>query len=209
MEPERSARSDLRIDRPLLPERPPSGRLVSGTLGQDSVDGHAGVRGDLRPGRECPADYATSVDTGGPCGSHRRHATRAGAAGRGSGTAAPQATAVLVPAWRAGHDRTQARGRPPCSAVPWPACPPWCPPQPATVSGCGQRTAAAVSGVQGAGRPCGHAALRCPPADPAAACECPRLQEAVALAAFAGGVQPPAPGPPELSASRSRSCSGT
>jgi hypothetical protein len=32
-----------RIDRPLLPDRPPSGRLVSGTGGQAGVDGHASV----------------------------------------------------------------------------------------------------------------------------------------------------------------------
>jgi hypothetical protein len=37
------AQSDQRIDRPLLPDRPPSGRLVSGTGGQAGVGGHASV----------------------------------------------------------------------------------------------------------------------------------------------------------------------
>jgi hypothetical protein len=55
-----------------------------------------------------------------------------------SGTAAPAGHSRAASGMRAGHGRTQLRGRPPCSAGPWPACPPWCPPQPATVSGCGR-----------------------------------------------------------------------
>src|SRR5215218_8585321 len=46
-------RSDRRIDRPLLSERPLlrplAGRLVSGTPGQAGVEGHAGVHDDLTP----------------------------------------------------------------------------------------------------------------------------------------------------------------
>jgi hypothetical protein len=46
-----TSRNDQRIDRPLLPEQPPSGRVVSGTRGRAGVDGRAGVCGDLRHGR--------------------------------------------------------------------------------------------------------------------------------------------------------------
>ena len=42
-----TSRNDRRIDRSLLPERPPSGRAVSGTRGHAGVGDHAGVRGDL------------------------------------------------------------------------------------------------------------------------------------------------------------------
>jgi hypothetical protein len=41
----------LRIDRPLLPERPPSGRQVSGTRGQAGLGRHAGVCGGRTLGR--------------------------------------------------------------------------------------------------------------------------------------------------------------
>jgi hypothetical protein len=44
-----TSRSHQRIDRPLLPELPPSGRQVSGTRGQAGHDGHAGVRGRRTP----------------------------------------------------------------------------------------------------------------------------------------------------------------
>jgi hypothetical protein len=40
-----TSRNHQRIDRPLLPERRPSGRLVSGTRGWAGVSGHAGVHG--------------------------------------------------------------------------------------------------------------------------------------------------------------------
>jgi hypothetical protein len=126
------AQSDQRIDRPLLPERPPSGRLVSGRL-VSGRRGHAGVCGDLRPGRVSgrPQQHA------GHQRGHRwplRQPPRTcqlvrRAAGPGPGPLLPQATAVLVPA--CGPELPQqARGRPPCSATPWPACPPWCPPRP-------------------------------------------------------------------------------
>jgi hypothetical protein len=57
-----------RIDCPVVPERPPSGQLVSGS-GQAGVGGHAGVRGGLTPGQMCSASgrlppTVTSVATG-------------------------------------------------------------------------------------------------------------------------------------------------
>jgi hypothetical protein len=153
MEPERSARSDLRIDRPLLPERPPSGRLVSGRRGQAGVDSDAGVCGDLRPGRLSGRRP--------PAGHQRGHGwslrlpTRAGAAGPDQGPLLPQATAVLVPACgpdtvasrRAdGRGVPQGRGR---------RVGPCYPPQPATVSGCGQPDGCGgVQGVRGCWRSC-------------------------------------------------------
>jgi hypothetical protein len=125
--------------------------------------------------------------------------TRAGAAGPGPGPLLPQATAVLLPAGggpdtvasrRAdGRGVPQRRGRPGRRDVRRSLRP--CP-------GAANRTAASVSGVHGVHRPCGHAALRCPPADTAAAGACPPLQEVVAWPASAGRVQPPASGPPEL-----------
>src|SRR5829696_3669874 len=96
--------------------------------------------------------------------------TRVGAAGPGPGPLLPQASAVLVPACgpdtvarrRAdGHHGPQCRGRPVRRGVrrslrPCPAA--------------ANRTAAArTTGVHGAGRRCGHAALRCPPPHAAAA----------------------------------------
>ena len=109
-----ASRNHQRIDRPLLPERPPSGRLVSGRRGQ------AGGRWPCRSLRRseartgCPAAYrtpATSVDTGDPCGSHRRHATSCGRSGPGPGPGPlrPQATAVLVPV--CGPELSQAGAR--------------------------------------------------------------------------------------------------
>ena len=43
------SRNDQWIDRPLLRERPPSGRLVSGTHGQADVGDHTGACGGLPP----------------------------------------------------------------------------------------------------------------------------------------------------------------
>jgi hypothetical protein len=87
----------------------------------------------------CPAadrTPATSVDTGGPWGSHRGH---------GDCAARPDPVRDRCfrrpqPCWFRHGGRTRSHAgarRARCSAVPWPACPPWCPPQPATVSGCG------------------------------------------------------------------------
>jgi hypothetical protein len=167
-----TSRNDQRIDRPLLPERPPSGRLVSGRLVSGRLvsgrRGHAGVCGDLRPGQVSgrPQQHA------GHQRGHRwplRQPPRTcqlvrRTAGPGPGPLLPQATAVLVPACGAGHSRKQARGRPPCSATPWPACPPWCPPQPATVSGCGQ--------------PDGCGGVRCPRCGPTLRSRDPALSAA-------------------------------
>jgi hypothetical protein len=93
-EPEPSAVNHQRIDRPLLPERPPSGRLVSGTRGQ------AGVCGDLWPGRvSASRTPATSADTGWSLRQPPRTSQLVWrAAGHGSGTAAT-----------AGHSRVQTR----------------------------------------------------------------------------------------------------
>jgi len=70
-------RSDRRIDRPLLPERPPSGRPMSG------IRGHAGVRGGLTPGQMCSASGRLPPTghqrghRGGPCRSPADMTTRA------------------------------------------------------------------------------------------------------------------------------------
>jgi hypothetical protein len=89
------AQSDQRIDRPLLPERPPSGRPVSGTRGQ------AGVCSDLWPGRVSGRLPHAGHQRG--HGWSLRQPPRTWqlvwrAAGHGSGTAAT-----------AGHSRVQTR----------------------------------------------------------------------------------------------------
>jgi hypothetical protein len=71
-----------RIDCPVVPERPPSGQLVSGS-GQAGVGGHAGVRGGLTPGQMCSASGRLPPTghqrghRGGPCGSPADMTTRA------------------------------------------------------------------------------------------------------------------------------------
>jgi hypothetical protein len=82
------AQSDQRIDRPPLAERPPSGRLVSGTRSQASVDGHAGVCGDLRSGRMSGRLPPAWTDTAGhfrcgrpPCRPGSGHRGRTAASG--------------------------------------------------------------------------------------------------------------------------------
>jgi hypothetical protein len=117
------------------------------------------------------SDAGHSMDTGGPRGSHRRHANSCGRGRTRSGTAAPAGLSRAGSGMRAGHGRSQARGWPPWSAVPWPACPPWCPPQPATVSSCGQPDGCGGVRCPGCGQRCGHAALGCPPPHAAAAGE--------------------------------------
>jgi hypothetical protein len=89
------AQSDQRIDRPLLPERPPSGRPLSGTRGQ------AGVCGHLWPGRVSGRLPHAGHQRG--HGWSLRQPPRTWqlvwrAAGHGSGTAAT-----------AGHSRVQTR----------------------------------------------------------------------------------------------------
>jgi hypothetical protein len=111
---------------------------VSGTRGRAGVDGHPGACGDLGLGRVSGRRPHAGHQRGHrwSLGQPPRTWHLCGAAGPGPGPLLPQATAVLVPA--RGRTRPHAGvRRPRCSAVPWPACPPWCPPQPATVSGCG------------------------------------------------------------------------
>jgi hypothetical protein len=115
-------------------------------------------RSAVRTGVRPPTGHRPPAWTpGGPCGSHRGHATSCGPSRTRFGTAATAGHSRAASGMRAGHGRSQARGRPPCSTMPWPAvrravhrrlrpCP-----------GTANRTAVAVSGVQGAGRPCGHA----------------------------------------------------
>jgi hypothetical protein len=71
-----------RTDRPVLPERPPFGRLVSGTYGRTGVDGHA-VSAWICGPDGCPAadrTPATGVDKAWVRGSHRDMATGAACA---------------------------------------------------------------------------------------------------------------------------------
>jgi hypothetical protein len=100
-DPERSAVSDRRIDRPPLRERSPSGRVCP-AHGQAGVDGHAGVCGGLRPGRVSGRRPHTGHQRGHgrslrqppqTCNSCGRSRTR-------SGPLLSQATAVLLPACR-------------------------------------------------------------------------------------------------------------
>jgi hypothetical protein len=99
-----------RIDRPLLPERPPSGQLVSGRRGRTGVDGPASVCGDLRSRRGIRLPTArrplawTRVSLRQPL--RTCHLVRA-PAGSDPGPLLPQATAVLVPA--CGPDTVAAR----------------------------------------------------------------------------------------------------
>jgi hypothetical protein len=139
-----TSRNDQRIDHPLLPERPPSGRLVSGRQ-----------RGHRWSVRQPPQTYRLVQGAAlgpGPDRCSRR----------------PQPCQFRP----AGRTRSHTgRGWPPSSAVPWPTGPPWCPPQPATVSEGGQ-----PDGCSGVRSPrCGPTlrsrGLRCLPADPAAAAE--------------------------------------
>jgi hypothetical protein len=76
-----------------------------------------------RPGRVsgCRPDAGQQRGHGGPCGSHPRPATSCGHSRTRSGTDATAGHSRAGCGMRAGHGRTQARGRPPCSAVPWPA----------------------------------------------------------------------------------------
>jgi hypothetical protein len=95
---------------------------VSGRRGQAGVDSDAGVCGDLRPGtvvrpptaRRPPAWPRVVLETTNSCG---RSWTR-------SGTAATAGHSRAGSGMRAGHGRKHARGRPRCSAGPWPACRP-------------------------------------------------------------------------------------
>jgi hypothetical protein len=84
-----TSRNDRRIDRPLLPERPPSGWQVSGTRGQAELRGRAGVRGARPPwtGGRPPtmARRPPARPRSDPCGTCSGHGD--GAAGHGSGTA--------------------------------------------------------------------------------------------------------------------------
>jgi hypothetical protein len=74
-----TSRNHQWIDRPLLPERSPSERLVSGTRGQAGPGGHASVRGGLPPRQMSGRLPARRPPRGGPCGSHRGHGNSGGA----------------------------------------------------------------------------------------------------------------------------------
>jgi hypothetical protein len=74
-----TSRNHQWIDRPLLPERSPSERLVSGTRGQAGPGGHASVRGGLPPRQMSRPPPARRPPRGGPCGSHRGHGNSGGA----------------------------------------------------------------------------------------------------------------------------------
>ena len=64
------SRSDQRIDRPLLPERPSSGRLVSGTRGPRWCRWPCGCPRSSAANDRCPTDHtwAPAWTRNGPCG---------------------------------------------------------------------------------------------------------------------------------------------
>jgi hypothetical protein len=76
-----TSQSDRRIDRPLLPELPPSERQVSGTRGRAGLGSHAGVRGrrgtPWTGGRPPTARRTAARTRCGPCATAADMATHA------------------------------------------------------------------------------------------------------------------------------------